>query len=464
MNHKRNMKKIASVIAITTPLFLSACGGGGGSSSATTPTPTPTPTPTQPTAQIVSTFTIPTIGVGTSVNLTATASSGLPVSYASTTPTVCTVSGSTITGVSLGNCKITANQAGNTSFSAAQTITESIIVGNQSINFNIPSLIVGESFPITATATSGYPVTLTSLTPSVCTVSGMFLSVVSTVAGICTVTATQAGNSQYAAALPVSITTIVDVANLAPVSGSTTVPSIFPQTGSMSADSSTTFAGIYVNPIGGVAFIDSANNIEYYDLDSSLFGSLQISGSAWTLNSSSVSYSNVTNLRTSTAATGSGSFVLKQSFTAAAQSFTTSPSLLSLVYSQSNGYAVTQSSLIGQWLLNTGTYQYQFSIDSAGAITGSATNTSGNFCSITGHILQADPNTSHNLFNVSFQASNAASSGSTCNDDLSIVQGLSAMRFFGATTVNANGIFRALSLIAHAPNGARIFLTMYKQP
>src|SRR4029077_6998865 len=46
------------------------------------------------------------------VNPAATASSGLAVTYSSTTPTVCTVSGSTITTLTIGVCTIAANQAG----------------------------------------------------------------------------------------------------------------------------------------------------------------------------------------------------------------------------------------------------------------------------------------------------------------------------------------------------------------
>jgi len=53
------------------------------------------------------------------VNPLATASSGLTVTYSSTTTGVCTVSGSTVTMVSAGTCTIAADQAGNSSFSAA---------------------------------------------------------------------------------------------------------------------------------------------------------------------------------------------------------------------------------------------------------------------------------------------------------------------------------------------------------
>lgn len=61
----------------------------------------------------------------TLVPLTATASSGLPVTFSSTTLSVCTVSGSNVTMVTTGTCTINANQAGNATFLSAQTVTQS---------------------------------------------------------------------------------------------------------------------------------------------------------------------------------------------------------------------------------------------------------------------------------------------------------------------------------------------------
>ena len=62
--------------------------------------------------------------------ISATASSGLPVTFASTTPTVCTVSGSTVTILAPGTCSITASQAGNASFAPATPVTQSFAVSN----------------------------------------------------------------------------------------------------------------------------------------------------------------------------------------------------------------------------------------------------------------------------------------------------------------------------------------------
>jgi hypothetical protein len=63
-----------------------------------------------------------------SVTLSATASSGLPVSYASTTTSVCTVSGSTATLVAVGTCTIEAKQPGNSGYAGAAWVTQSFKV------------------------------------------------------------------------------------------------------------------------------------------------------------------------------------------------------------------------------------------------------------------------------------------------------------------------------------------------
>jgi IPT/TIG domain len=63
------------------------------------------------------------------LTLSATASSGLVVGFFSLTTTVCTVSGTTVTLVTLGTCTIHATQAGNASFGAAPNVDRSFAVG-----------------------------------------------------------------------------------------------------------------------------------------------------------------------------------------------------------------------------------------------------------------------------------------------------------------------------------------------
>jgi sugar lactone lactonase YvrE len=136
--------------------------------------------------------------------VTAAASSNLTVSFSSQTPSFCTVSGSTVTLVAAGTCTVEAAQTGNTIYAAATPVDQSFQVqATQTITF--PSLlnrILGAgTFTVAATASSNLPVSINSMTPSVCTMSGATVTLVA--AGLCWLEATQPGNANYAAAEPV---------------------------------------------------------------------------------------------------------------------------------------------------------------------------------------------------------------------------------------------------------------------
>jgi hypothetical protein len=66
--------------------------------------------------------------VGTPLTLTATASSGLTVSFASTTTNYCTVSDTTASFIAAGTCTIQATQAGNATYAAATPVSQSFTV------------------------------------------------------------------------------------------------------------------------------------------------------------------------------------------------------------------------------------------------------------------------------------------------------------------------------------------------
>jgi hypothetical protein len=57
----------------------------------------------------------------THVTLTATASSGLAVTFSSTTTSICSVSGSTLSLLTAGTCVVHASQAGNSVYAQATT-------------------------------------------------------------------------------------------------------------------------------------------------------------------------------------------------------------------------------------------------------------------------------------------------------------------------------------------------------
>jgi hypothetical protein len=66
--------------------------------------------------------------VGTPLTLSATASSGLAVSFASTTTNVCTVSGTAASFLASGSCTITASQGGNSIYAAATPVSQTFAV------------------------------------------------------------------------------------------------------------------------------------------------------------------------------------------------------------------------------------------------------------------------------------------------------------------------------------------------
>jgi len=231
------------------------------------------------------------------ITLSATASSGLPVSFTVSGPA--TVSGSTLTITGAGSVTVTANQAGNANYAAATSVsrsftvnaavltvtannasrpfgvanpaftytitgfvngdsssvvsgtatetttattasaagtypisfaTQSLVAANyrflyvsgtltisggvsQTIIFNaLPNVTYGVSpITLTATASSGLPVSYTVTGPA--TLSGSTLTITGT--GTVTVTASQAGNSNYAPATPVSQSFTVSSASTA---------------------------------------------------------------------------------------------------------------------------------------------------------------------------------------------------------------------------------------------------------
>jgi hypothetical protein len=81
------------------------------------------------TPQTITFAPIPTHALGANqFSVTATASSGLPVSFNSTTGAVCQISGNTVFLMGTGACAITATQPGNATYAAAAPITQSFVV------------------------------------------------------------------------------------------------------------------------------------------------------------------------------------------------------------------------------------------------------------------------------------------------------------------------------------------------
>jgi serine protease AprX len=150
------------------------------------------------------------------IPLAATASSGLPVSYAASGQ--CTLIGGSVHITGAGSCSVTASQAGLDAYSieasapkpwypaAGVTRTFAVAKAPQTIAFAaIPNKTFGVDdgdFSLAATASSGLAVSYSAAGP--CSVSGSTVHI--TDVGDCTITASQAGDANYLAAPSVSRT------------------------------------------------------------------------------------------------------------------------------------------------------------------------------------------------------------------------------------------------------------------
>jgi len=138
--------------------------------------------------------------------------SASPVVFASTTPAVCTVAGNTVTMVAAGSCSLTANQAGNASYSPAPQVALVVSIGLATPTLTwIPNQVkvFGEpAFDLpNPTSNSTGAITFSSSNPAVATVSGRTVTI--TGDGVTTLVATQAAAGSYAQAT-ISATLTVD--------------------------------------------------------------------------------------------------------------------------------------------------------------------------------------------------------------------------------------------------------------
>lgn len=137
--------------------------------------------------------------------VTASASSGLIVTFSATTPAVCSVTAAGLVSLAAtGVCTINANQPGDGNYLAAPTVARSITVTAtlqaQTIAFaTLADRALGSgSFTVVATASSGLAVAFTSLTPSACSVTAASVALLA--AGTCTIAADQPGDAGFAPA------------------------------------------------------------------------------------------------------------------------------------------------------------------------------------------------------------------------------------------------------------------------
>jgi len=180
--------------------FLASCGGGGGGGEGGG---------AEGRFQAIS-FKYP--GGNTLLNgpttLSATATSGLPVTFRTGTPTTCTVADNLVTLVTAGECLVIASQPGGassdgTKWAAADDTSQLFVVLKHAQRPVVPvGVLLRGATPVNVTLSdktdAGIPASYTSTTPETCTVSGTTLKVLMS-PGFCALGVTAPANDSYAA-------------------------------------------------------------------------------------------------------------------------------------------------------------------------------------------------------------------------------------------------------------------------
>ena len=213
MYNKPKIRKeigLNAALMILLAALLAGClqggGGGGGDEGAAI----------QARPQTISFNAAPVLSLGGTATVLATASSGLPVTYSSDTPFICTVEANTglVVALTPGSCIVAADQYGDTTYAPVrQTQTIGVYVDpRQTISFGPPPLLsVFSMATVSATASSGLPVGFSSKTPAVCTVNANTGLVSALTPGNCLIAADQVGDATYSAAPQVTQSISVSV-------------------------------------------------------------------------------------------------------------------------------------------------------------------------------------------------------------------------------------------------------------
>jgi subtilisin family serine protease len=194
---------------VLTPLSAGTCTvrASQAGNGAYDPTSLDRSAPVYPKSQTIDPGTLSDIVYGTAYSIGATASSGLAVTYADMTPSLCSLAGGKVTGTGRGLCIVKIDRAGNATYGPARTVYLGLNVVPAAQTLTAGShanpLYVGGSIVYSPTSSAGLPVTVTSTTPSICSVSGGKLNGLA--AGACKLTLSQPGTEAY---LPATSATI----------------------------------------------------------------------------------------------------------------------------------------------------------------------------------------------------------------------------------------------------------------
>jgi hypothetical protein len=131
------------------------------------------------------------------------------------TPSICLVSDGYVNIFSGGTCRYTYQAAGSEAFleSKLYELSFEVVKNSQSITFSIPSdvAISKRSLTISASASSGLPVTFSTLSTGICSISQFSVNLLKP--GKCVVSINQDGNSTI---LPVTSTSVINITGVQP--------------------------------------------------------------------------------------------------------------------------------------------------------------------------------------------------------------------------------------------------------
>jgi hypothetical protein len=147
-------------------------------------------------ADLGSTTVLPLTGAAT------TTATGYSVSYTTSTPLMCSISGGAVTQLAVGTCVITASQAGDDIYLAAAPVVRSFAVTRAPQTITIgtlnPMTRSSEDQTLVATSSEGLtPITFSTTSPACSIVAGKLRAVA---AGTCSIVASQVGSDTIAAA------------------------------------------------------------------------------------------------------------------------------------------------------------------------------------------------------------------------------------------------------------------------
>jgi hypothetical protein len=252
--------------------------------------------------------------------VSATATSSLAVTF--TASGNCTVIGSTVHITGVGSCTITAKQGGDTNYNPATDVPQifSIAKANQTITFGaLGNKTFGDAdFGVSATATSSLAVSFTA--SGNCTVTGSTVHISG--GGSCTITAKQAGDTNYNSAPDVPQSFNVAQANTTIV----LTPSLNPSNLAQSVTFTATIAAPAGSgtPTGTVQFKDNGSAITCANaggqtLDASGVATCQTSSLTVGTHTITADYTGDSNFLSSTGTLSGGQVVDNQSLVSFSQ-------------------------------------------------------------------------------------------------------------------------------------------------